>query len=178
MKGRLFTEDFLLDGIARTGAWRALGAGEVDTFRDAVRAALGAVPRLDRLNEAATETGVIFPVLRALGWQDWLTQQAAARGRADAPDVVLFADGEAKRAALAEATRDRVYRHGTAIVESKRWDRALDRAVGEEDDDGVPSSQVLRYLSRVEVLSERAVTFGVLTNGRRWRLYWQGPAQE
>ena len=38
---------------------------------------------------------------------------------------------------------------------------------------GTPSSQMLRYLSRAEVASDRAVQWGVLTNGSIWRLYWQ-----
>ena len=32
---------------------------------------------------------------------------------------------------------------------------------------------MLRYLSRVDVASDRAVKWGVLTNGAVWRLYWQ-----
>ena len=33
---------------------------------------------------------------------------------------------------------------------------------------------MLRYLSRVEVASEKRIQWGVLTNGRHWRLYFQG----
>lgn len=32
---------------------------------------------------------------------------------------------------------------------------------------------MLRYLSRSEVASDRAIQWGVLTNGAVWRLYWQ-----
>lgn len=41
-------------------------------------------------------------------------------------------------------------------------------------DPGTPSNQILRYLSSVEVASDRAVRWGILTNGAVWRLYWQG----
>ncbi len=41
-------------------------------------------------------------------------------------------------------------------------------------DPGTPSNQILRYLSSVEVASNRAVRWGILTNGRLWRLYYQG----
>ena len=37
-----------------------------------------------------------------------------------------------------------------------------------------PSGQIFRYLSRADVLSERKVQWGILTNGRYWRLYYQG----
>ena len=61
------------------------------------------------------------------------------------------------------------------IVEAKRWLRPLDRGDSTDAlDPGTPSSQMLRYLSRVEVASNRAVQWGVLTNGAIWRLYWQG----
>jgi len=33
--GSLFTRDFLLEGIADTEAWKALGAAEVEAFRKA-----------------------------------------------------------------------------------------------------------------------------------------------
>ena len=36
------------------------------------------------------------------------------------------------------------------------------------------SGQILRYLSRAETQSDRKVQWGILTNGRRWRLYYQG----
>lgn len=38
----------------------------------------------------------------------------------------------------------------------------------------MPSTQILRYLSRAEALSDRRIQFGMLTNGRIWRLYYQG----
>src|SRR5262249_51523365 len=34
--------------------------------------------------------------------------------------------------------------------------------------------QILRYLSRAEVQSDRRIQWGILTNGRHWRLYYQG----
>src|SRR3546814_4376976 len=33
---------------------------------------------------------------------------------------------------------------------------------------------MLRYLSRAAVVSDETVQWGILTNGRQWRLYWQG----
>ena len=37
-----------------------------------------------------------------------------------------------------------------------------------------PSTQMLRYLRRVDDLTTGALRWGVLTNGARWRLYYQG----
>lgn len=63
-----------------------------------------------------------------------------------------------RRQALKEKREDRRYRHGTAIVESKRWMRALDRGdTTDRLDPGTPSNQILRYLSAAEVASDRAI---------------------
>lgn len=60
------------------------------------------------------------------------------------------------------------------MLEAKRWLRPLDRGDSSEaTDPGAPSSQMLRYLSRADVTSDRAVKWGILTNGAVWRLYWQ-----
>jgi hypothetical protein len=109
----------------------------------------------------------------------WIVQPRAARkGRSDVPDMLLLPDTATKQKASAEIEKDKAYRYGVAIVESKRWDRPLDRAArgarrGEEERE-VPSSQILRYLARAETLSDRGIQWGILTNGRVWRLYYQG----
>ncbi|MGH3042229.1 MAG: Eco57I restriction-modification methylase domain-containing protein, partial [Gaiellaceae bacterium] len=132
-------------------------------------------------DEAQTEQDLIFRVLEVLGWNRdiWLVQPRAARkGRSDVPDMLLFPDRDAKERANLEIEKDKRFGHGVAIVESKRWDRPLDRAAKEtkkgDDEREVPSSQVLRYLSRAETASDRRIQWGILTNGRLWRLYYQG----
>ncbi len=88
--------------------------------------------------------------------------------------MLLFGSAAALAAALAENRDDKRYRHGIAILEAKRWLRPLDRGDSNEPiDPGAPSSQLLRYLSRADVMSDRAVKWGLLTNGGTWRLYWQ-----
>ena len=64
---------------------------------------------------------------------------------------------------------------GRAIVESKRWARPLDRQSGRRGEETAPSTQMLlRYLRRVEDLTSGALRWGILTNGARWWLYFQG----
>ena len=73
---------------------------------------------------------------------------------------------------MAESKDDRRYRHGLALLEAKRWLRPLGRGDSSEPaDPGAPSSQMLRYLSRTETVSDRAIQWGILTNGAVWRLY-------
>ena len=175
MHGSLFTQDFLDQGIRDSAAWLTLDAMQRGAFIERLQRIYSGVGGDTQLNEAQTEAELIMPVLQALGWHLLPQQQTNARGRADVPDALLFASAEARQAALEEPRPDRRFRHGTAIVESKRWLRPLDRGnTGNRLEIDTPSSQMLRYLSQAEIASDRAVMWGLLTNGRQWRLYWQG----
>ncbi len=174
MHGLLFTSDFLREGIREARGWMSAEA-EFLAFREAIGRIFTDLENDTTLNEAQTEDEVIVPVLSALGWTDTIRQANTSRaGRHHVPDFLLFASVDAKRAARAERSDDRRYRHGTLIVEAKRWGRPLDRGDNADPlDSGTPSSQMLRYLSRVQVVSDDRVQWGILTNGRTWRLYWQ-----
>lgn len=176
MQGQLFTTEFLTDGIKRSPAWTALDDTSLDAFAAELKTVFKQFQADSRLNEATTEDEIIVKVLAALGWPDVLPQQAASGARReDVPDLLLFADAAAKSAALREKREDRRYRHGLAVLESKRWLRVLDQGDSTDRlDPGTPSNQMLRYLSAVEVASDRAIRWGFLTNGARWRLYFQG----
>ncbi|MBC7481960.1 MAG: restriction endonuclease, partial [Rhizobacter sp.] len=115
-------------------------------------------------------------MLVELGWgNDYLSQtNLSPKRREDVPDFLLFGDAKAMQTARNEPREDRRYRHGLAILEAKRWMRPLDRGdSAEATDPGAPSSQMLRYLSRADVASDRAVKLGLLTNGAVWPLYYQ-----
>ncbi len=176
MQGKLFSQDFLWEGIKETPAWKQIDAAAWQRLRQRLNGIFAPFAAAGQVNEAVTEAEIIYPVLQALGWEHYLPQQTASgKGRQDVPDILLFADAAGKQTALAERKDDSRYRHGIAIVESKRWQRPLDR--GDQSDlldAATPSNQMLRYLSRVEVASERAIQWGILTNGQRWRLYFQG----
>ncbi|MGK2951537.1 MAG: Eco57I restriction-modification methylase domain-containing protein [Thiobacillus sp.] len=177
MEGKLFSQDFLLDGIRSTPVWEALPDAALDAFRDSLTRIYAPLTTDSQLNEANTEADVIEQVLDLLGWSDLTLKQitASSTRREDVPDFLLFSDEAAKQAARAEKRDDRRYRHGVAILEAKRWMRPLDRGDATNRlDPGTPSNQILRYLSSVEVASDRKVRWGILTNGAVWRLYWQG----
>jgi len=177
LQGSLLTQDFLHEGIKETAAWRDLDDTSVTGFRARLVELFSGFPVTGNPNEATTERNLIDHVLRALGWDHLLVQQSATTRRLDVPDYLLFDDAESFRKANAERQEAQRYQHGIAILEAKRWQRALDRGPGREPDlfdDGVPSTQMLRYLSRAEVASDRRIQWGILTNGRHWRLYFQG----
>lgn len=171
--GALFTQDYLEEGITQTQAWAATDAG---ALRETLAAILAGFPHASSPNEATTESDLVWPVLEALGWSDFLTQQNLSdKGRVDVPDGLLFIDTEAKAKANEHAEEWKRFEFGAAIVESKRWGRALDRAEGRKGSDrDTPSTQLLRYLRRIDDLTRGALRWGILTNGARWRLYFAG----
>ena len=175
MQGKLFTQDFLQEGIQQTSAWAKITDAEVAAFRSKAKKALTVFPATQRPNEAVTISEVIEPLMRLLGWSDALPQQtSSSKGRMDVPDFLLFADAMGKAQALTEKKEDRRYRYALALLEAKRWQRPLDRGDAQDLLDPIaPSNQILRYLSRADVASEGAIKWGLLTNGRHWRLYWQ-----
>ena len=173
MQGRLFTEYFLTEGIRETPEWRASldDATAFDAFRHGLRARHDALSAAASPNEAATEQDLIRPVLELLGWADYLPQQGADRNE-DIPDHLLFADSDEKnRAAQRPAPADR-YRDALVVQESKRFALSLDARGGDSRRrSGTPHGQILRYLNTAIEVSDGRIRWGILTNGRVWRLY-------
>ena len=173
MPGQLFTHYFLTDGIKATAEWKdSLSRPEAfAVFRDGVRQKYEALSRSADPNESTTELDLIRPVLDLLGWADYLPQQGSIRNE-DIPDHLLFADaGSKQRATAKRKPRDR-YLDALVVEESKRFGLALDtRDKDGETMAGTPHGQILRYLSTAEIASESRIRWGILTNGRVWRLY-------
>ncbi len=174
-RGSLFANDFLRDAVARLDDWRELDADALNTFEASARNIFNRFPMTQTPNEGQTEDDLIWPVLAQLGWTTHLRQQnLSAQGREDVPDGLLFADDAAKDRANGFTEEWKRYEFGLAVVESKRWLRPLDRRSGRRGEENAPSTQMLRYLRRVDDLTTGKLRWGILTNGARWRLYYQG----
>nr|WP_314444413.1 hypothetical protein [uncultured Sphingomonas sp.] len=169
--GSFLSTYFLEETVRETLEYQAV---DLDELRSDLGLIFSQFPRDNHPNESQTEDDLIWPILRKLGWSDSLRQQnLSAGGRLDVPDGLLFIDSAAKARANNQVEEWRRYEHGAAVIESKRWARPLDRAVG-RDDAIAPSTQMLRYLRRIGDNSELGLRWGLLTNGARWRLYWAG----
>ncbi|MDR3449590.1 MAG: restriction endonuclease [Alphaproteobacteria bacterium] len=174
-QGSLFAVDFLKETIKTLPDWASFDDSRLERLSAGLSEIFGRFPTAKNPNEAQTEDDLIWPVLQALGWSQSLRQQnLAAVGRDDVPDGLLFADEAAKSRANSFREEWKRYEIGVAIVESKRWARPLDRQSGKRGEETAPSTQMLRYLRRVEDLTSGALRWGVLTNGARWRLYFSG----
>lgn len=173
--GNLFTREFLLDGIRETEAWRAIDDSSFGQMRARIALLLTAMSKRKNPVEAETESDVVYPILDMMGWSHRDAQpNASAKARHDVPDALLYPDAASKAAAAPRAAWKR-FAHGACIVEAKRWERVLDREEkGSKAEAGTPSSQMLRYLRRVDDVTNGKLRWGILTNGRAWRLYHQG----
>lgn len=174
-QGSLFADVFLRESITSMPDWQDIDEKRIKQFEKKIRNILVAFPTAQTTNESQTEDDLIWPILGCLGWTEYLRQQnLSAHGRDDVPDGLLFADNVAKERANRFADEWRRYEHGLVVVESKRWLRPLDRRSGRRGEETAPSTQILRYLRRVDDLTTGKLRWGVLTNGARWRLYYAG----
>ncbi|MXY06793.1 MAG: hypothetical protein F4Y55_13280 [Gammaproteobacteria bacterium] len=174
--GGLFAPDFLqsAQSLAALPEWTDFDDAGLDGSEARLRQIFERFPIDGSPNEAETEDDLIWPVLYELGWTANLRQQnLSAKGREDVPDGLLFANDAAKTRAAGVAEGRARYAIGTALVEAKRWLRPLDRAGGGAEA-LAPSTQMLRYLRRADDLTEGRLRWGILTNGKQWRLYYQG----
>jgi hypothetical protein len=168
IQGSLFSADFLSETIRDMPEWAAYPDNQLDVLRAALEQIFAAFPSDHGPNEAQTEDDLIWKVLDALGWQDTLRQQnLSARGREDVPDGILFPDAGAKERANCFSEEWKRYEFGAAVVESKRWQRPLDRRSGRRGEEIAPSTQMLRYLRRIDDLTNGGLRWGILTNGAR-----------
>ena len=167
MPGQLFTNYFLEEGILHTDAWQESLSqpSDFDSFRAQALALLEKAANFHTINEASTEQELIRPLFELLGWVDYLPQQGSDHNE-DIPDHLLFGDAESKDRAFAKPSPNR-YPDALVVAESKRFNRPLD-ARGKTSS---PHGQILRYLATADINSDGRIRWGILTNGRVWRLY-------
>jgi hypothetical protein len=174
-QGSLFTNDFLTQSISANADWAQFDDGAIDALARELQAIFAKFPIAQTPNETRTEDDLIWPILRCLGWTQSMRQQnLTVKGRDDVPDGLLFADAAAKAQADRHIEEYKRYQFGLAVVESKRWKRPLDRRSSKRGEELAPSTQMLRYLRRVDDLTTGKLRWGILTNGGRWRLYYSG----
>lgn len=174
-EGNLFSSDFLTESITRVPDWFSTSDDDLRALEASLTKIFDAFPTDKKPNESQTEDDLIWKVLNALGWTAHLRQQGLSpKGREDVPDGLLFKDDAAKAQANTFKEEWRRYEFGLATVESKRWQRPLDRQSGQKGEETAPSTQMLRYLRRIDDLTTGKLRWGILTNGAQWRLYYQG----
>lgn len=118
--------------------------------------------RVDRYgNEQGLEVGFIQPVMKVLGWK--LKYQTHLHGRE--PDYALFlTDADLDAARGVEHTSAAFWTPAAVVADAKKWDLPLDKKLGASGKKEYPPEQIEWYLDRSRK------DFGILTNGKLWRL--------
>jgi hypothetical protein len=118
--------------------------------------------------EPQTREYLIDPVLRILGHIYEPEPSLPTDHSVKAPDYAIFTDRNSMSRAVSQRGNIDYFRHAVAIAEAKRYGRPLDRKSREGADpfdNNNPNFQVDYYLRTT------GLRWGILTDGRYWRLY-------
>lgn len=158
----LFSGHWLENRLALEPEWVELrdeARGVLDSLSELWRVQRGRVEHYG--DEQGLEQAFIQPVLERLGWK--LKYQTFLQGRK--PDYALFVSDEALDAALANGRNSPdFWKYPTLVADAKAWHISLDRPNTVNNKREYPPEQIESYLN----LSR--LDFGVLTNGKLWRL--------
>ena len=163
----LFSNYYLASRIVEQSQW--MNTPNIESDYAAIKRLFDAVaPNAGQFNEAQTERDFIQPVLEQLGhvFQVQLTIQTSQGVRV--PDYAFFASTDALNAAQPHINTNQFFKTALAVGDAKKWSRNLDRKTqdgGDPFNNQNPNYQIDSYLRNANK------DWGILTNGRQWRLY-------
>ncbi|MDS0297034.1 Eco57I restriction-modification methylase domain-containing protein [Halogeometricum luteum] len=166
----LFSNYYLDEHLPETEAWDELSDDELREAKadimDLWEREKGTAPKR---NESQLEEKFIRPMFRKLGIPFEVEESTSRTQRR--PDYGFFESEDAARGAFERREEGGdFYKDAVAVADAKRWGRPLDtRGSGEHERDFEnPSYQIHVYLQ------ETPARWAVLTDGKKWRLYY-GP---
>ena len=159
----LFSNHYLENLIRNNDEWRS---NDHKTVFDEIKKIYDdEKPFLEGLNESQLEEKFFRRIFKVM-LPDFAVQ--AGTESQDFPDYAFFEDVNALNVAHLNKGSRSFYQNAFAVGEVKRWDTNLDRfGKGKHDKNTNPSFQIWLYLHETEP------EWGVLSNGRLWRLYHQ-----
>ncbi|OQW48548.1 MAG: hypothetical protein A4S09_13685 [Proteobacteria bacterium SG_bin7] len=113
------------------------------------------------MKEAQLEEEWIRPILQRLGWEYVVQPDLTRHGKRQIPDYALFDDVTSKKKAM-KAGDENLFDGCSLVADAKAMHVDLD---GKSMDNSNPSFQIMQYLTYTNK------DWGILTNGRYWRLY-------
>ena len=135
---------------------------EIKNLFDAV------APNAVHLNEAQTERELIQPLLEQLGHVFEVQPALQTSLGTKRPDYAFFESTDAHNTAKPQVNTNQFFKSALAVGDAKAWSRNLDRKVQGTSDpfnNQNPNYQIDFYLRGADK------EWGILTNGRQWRLY-------
>lgn len=161
----LFSNHYLDDLLPETEAWRSVEEAELgEAYESISKLYEDKADQVESFNEDQLERHLIRPIFNRLGLAYETEEAVHSGGRR--PDYAFFKDDDDRRHAF--SVRDQgedFYRNAIAVGDAKRWGRPLDKRSGREEEMSNPSFQIHLYLQQTPP------DWGILTNGKKWRLY-------
>lgn len=117
---------------------------------------------LDSFNESELEDKWVRPIFKILGWEYDTQSSFTRRGRQHKPDYIMFPSWDALKTVKDKQGEKSYFDASLAVADAKAWGVPLDGGKGTSEH---PSSQIVRYMETSRV------PWGILTDGRYWRLY-------
>ncbi len=166
----LFSNHYLNEHLPETEAWDELSEDELREAKDDIMELWEREKETaPKRNESQLEEKFIRPMFRKLGIPFEVEESTSRTQRR--PDYGFFESDDAARGAFERREEGGdFYKDAVAVADAKRWGRPFDtRGSGEHERDFEnPSYQIHVYLQ------ETPARWAVLTDGKKWRLYY-GP---
>ena len=170
----LFADNYLNVRLPRNPAWEALDDEARPVF-EAMRA-LFATFAAEGANERQTEDDLICPILDLLGHTYEVQASLRAQQSTKTPDYIFFNSADAKPLRGMVLTENMLRDTALAVGDAKKWNRPLDVALPEKGPDKfsnqIPAVQIAFYVQH------SGLSWGLLTNGRLWRLVHRDSAHK
>ncbi|MFM6183594.1 MAG: Eco57I restriction-modification methylase domain-containing protein [Dolichospermum sp.] len=165
----LFSQHYLTYRIQELPEWQLDITSDFEKFKNLYLSKKAILPTL---NESQTEEEFIKPALEILGFKYIPQVITHGKGRSQRPDYALFSNTETRDIAYTLQTNETAfYNQVLAVAEAKYWERQLSKVSANDQRDIFknenPSFQISSYLIGTNV------DWGILTNGREWRLYYR-----
>ncbi|HVB76016.1 MAG TPA: Eco57I restriction-modification methylase domain-containing protein, partial [Ktedonobacteraceae bacterium] len=164
---RLFS-DYYLDHIL-PGHWSSLEdeAGEVMARLQHIYNTF--TPNAS--SESQTEDDCIKPVLRALGHTFEVQVPLKVPDGTQRPDYIFYRDNAALVANKNKTAQPATLQNAYAIGDAKSWERPLDQTLKSSSKNADPFTNKNPSWQIFFYMLHSGLPWGILTNGRQWRLY-------
>ena len=171
---QVFSDYYLDSLLPQRQDWQELQA-EAEPIRQELTTILARYRPGDK--EAQAEHDFIRPVLKVLGHTFEVQASLATPDGTKQPDYIFYRDAEALNANKGKRLTDTLLQSGAfAVGDAKYWDCPLDTALRNRGGDPFtnknPSYQIAFYIQH------SGLQWGILTNGRLWRLYHKSTAHK
>ncbi len=174
---QLFSDYYLNTILRQREDWQHLAAQSAQAMT-AIQAIYAAYTPSSKEKEAQTEERWIRPVLKALGHIFEVQAALTSPDGTKIPDYVFYRDRDALNANKGKTLTDALPTQGMiAIGDAKYWDRPLDVTIIKDKNKDIfnnknPSYQIAFYIQH------SGAEWGILTNGRLWRLFHKDTAHK